>query len=1628
MTRETVHKAISLELEKAYALPDAPSINAQESVDLLFQFLEYQPEENRLKQFSKGISDAFGQHDYEVLAKGIEPFIKVLLFLVDRQQYNELDAERNEHGHPVALPAWANAVGLTSHKKDSTKLNKFDLRRYFATLMDSRNEESHTAPDLDAVRKAHIVNAACVIYIWLINKYSDTIKLALLAEENRAYLERTVSTNKDIRATHVEIAVGVTLENSTDPLGGRGGFKMDLSSLSKKSSKQKGSQKSEDHEEEKPNVTTASLSYRSHPRSVLLGRPGGGKTTTLRLIALNESEVLLKGDYTQTFFPIYVRLNDFNRNAGIGIKELIQETFPPTAFEDLLKNRVILLLDGLNEVRSDEIADVIREVVDIQQQLVVGRMIVSTRPQAFLGGITGTHLEIQMLDDALMSDLVSKHMDGDSEKSEACLKFLKEDRNLTEWARNPLHLYMLAETYRTLEKPPENRGKLLEAFVCNIHKREALQGKHSCDINTLNTLLGHLAIDNIQTGNFHRPWHDVINVLKASATGIGTSLDIPELIATLMDNNILRGQADREVGFAHEMYQDYFAARLWAEDASLIDFEADQEVEKWIQVIQIRNDLINDPTDLSLFKRLIKIDYWAAFQAIYGREIDRSLSDVPDQYVNLDEVKHKNLAAFSLRQNKLQESGPEEELNPTRPLLLEAVNAALTTHVEDWKKSNKDEHKSDLVTKIARCSLIGLMLGEYRGVMQILDSLDEELASAVWQEEEALGNLSSLGSVMTSVCDELSEPDKAIPSEFDDWLQSLIKTDRIIFLREINIDKVQGTPDTFFLVHNRFSFRALEILYSNESACPFTHLLYGLNLAFGPPDLLPSGRDEVRGLAIYRVVFFQYYLAEERLLKEVQDLRKDHIAGATLSILGLTSLIMKENPKLFHDPQNLVGEILERCKQEGIQDDNILGASYAYHLERDEFEEAANCCRRALESKHGLVPFVPKAYFAWHLADNILEGRIDDNASDALEVLRPSAESGDLFCIHRLGAALIWDVGKAHKNIPEGIRLLEIAAKMGHEDAMVKLGEIHCDSDEDLGVEKNPAIGMGWLENAVKEGSSEAMLMLGLKLRQSDASRAFDLLLTAARKGQVDAGLEVFRMFYNPYFELRTHYAKLLEHIKNGKERRNLEKDILKNEETLETAEGRLGLYITDLLKHAPDTWRVWQFAKSAERMRLEDPEVFDPSAARLYEEFRKLFPAELTRFAEWKRSKERKLNPGQDEEEFDDELYQDELDYKETLREEIAYNLARNADPEIGRNLFLKYLDLCLGDDLNARSDFKFFSFMLTDWTQREKEIVPLGADPNAREKEWTALSVRTPELAEKILELIHEALEYVKPKHVETRRALSFLLCELHNGTYNFIPEDSEKRLAGMKKLLDCDPPDIVALRSLIAHPGNNDGLHSDRSASQEYIETYWERVKNLGAKARVAQFWGLIHKVAVSLYHGNHTEAGQVAEVIGKIPKGEPEEPPVTTPQYASEIIKAYAHSKDDPVPANLPPPLNVTKRYELETETVIAPYLHALLLAKGLDKRFQGGKGWKEADKLVNPEGWSALSHPVFFLNPDDADFHILSALLIRNNHDHKYGQSFGEKVTPETLARHIDKAKAGGWEVPDWMYEIKIEEE
>ena len=48
MTQEKAHKVSLLELEKAYALPQAPDINAQEAVGLLFRFLEYQPEEKEI--------------------------------------------------------------------------------------------------------------------------------------------------------------------------------------------------------------------------------------------------------------------------------------------------------------------------------------------------------------------------------------------------------------------------------------------------------------------------------------------------------------------------------------------------------------------------------------------------------------------------------------------------------------------------------------------------------------------------------------------------------------------------------------------------------------------------------------------------------------------------------------------------------------------------------------------------------------------------------------------------------------------------------------------------------------------------------------------------------------------------------------------------------------------------------------------------------------------------------------------------------------------------------------------------------------------------------------------------------------------------------------------------------------------------------------------------------------------------------------------------------------------------------------------------------------------------------------------------------------------------------------------
>ncbi len=99
-----------------------------------------------------------------------------------------------------------------------------------------------------------------------------------------------------------------------------------------------------------------------HSKLMILGKPGAGKTTFLKHLAMQ----CLGGGFQAHRVPIFITLKEFAEADGQPNLRTFLHQFsdaPPTAFASILDNgRVLLLLDGLDEVRETDATRVLSQI------------------------------------------------------------------------------------------------------------------------------------------------------------------------------------------------------------------------------------------------------------------------------------------------------------------------------------------------------------------------------------------------------------------------------------------------------------------------------------------------------------------------------------------------------------------------------------------------------------------------------------------------------------------------------------------------------------------------------------------------------------------------------------------------------------------------------------------------------------------------------------------------------------------------------------------------------------------------------------------------------------------------------------------------------------------------------------------------------------------------------------------------------------------------------------------------------------------------------------------------------------------------------------------------------------------
>jgi len=314
---------------------------------------------------------------------------------------------------------------------------------------------------------------------------------------------------------------------------------------------------------------------------IVLGKPGAGKTTYLKYLALR----MVTDDPTsvirQRKLPVFITLHQFAKK-NLPLLDYIAEEFKLCGFpeargfvERMLSNGdCIVLLDGLDEVpRETRLDDVIQQVSDFTRQYRDCQFVVSCRVAAYNHWfIQYREVEMADFDEAQIRQYVANFFKKEPATGTACWEKLNSAPALKEMASSPLLLTLLCITYDARQDFPANRallyGKAMDTLLNQWDASRRIQRDKlykDLDEAKLILLLSRLAAGYFENNTYFFAEEDL-------QRGIGTFLG--ELVgpeaktkgaAVLQDieehYGILVRRSAYAFSFAHLTFLEYFTAQ-----------------------------------------------------------------------------------------------------------------------------------------------------------------------------------------------------------------------------------------------------------------------------------------------------------------------------------------------------------------------------------------------------------------------------------------------------------------------------------------------------------------------------------------------------------------------------------------------------------------------------------------------------------------------------------------------------------------------------------------------------------------------------------------------------------------------------------------------------------------------------------------------------------------------------------------------------------------------------------------------------------------------------------------------------------------------------------------------------------
>lgn len=224
--------------------------------------------------------------------------------------------------------------------------------------------------------------------------------------------------------------------------------------------------------------TVSGLDYvQQQDKLLIIGKPGAGKTTFLKHLAIQCSDRKLFANY----LPIFVVLKDFAEKEGAPslLEYVIQEhdSWKVHSYEIdylLQERRILLLLDGLDEVKIEDIRRVNQQIQSFTENFHGNRFVLTCR-------VAAQEYVFEQFTEVEVADFNEQQIEAFShnwfiykqtpEKADRFLEKLQQNLRIQELATNPLLLTLLCLVFEEEADFPASRAELYEEGINTLLRR-----------------------------------------------------------------------------------------------------------------------------------------------------------------------------------------------------------------------------------------------------------------------------------------------------------------------------------------------------------------------------------------------------------------------------------------------------------------------------------------------------------------------------------------------------------------------------------------------------------------------------------------------------------------------------------------------------------------------------------------------------------------------------------------------------------------------------------------------------------------------------------------------------------------------------------------------------------------------------------------------------------------------------------------------------------------------------------------------------------------------------------------------------------------------------------------------------